>query len=52
MGGTIAGCVKGNKRVCVEEVDYPMLRGVTPEAQYDPANGWFVTSFQTVGFDD
>ncbi|MCJ1415425.1 hypothetical protein MMC32_001757 [Xylographa parallela] len=52
VGGTIAGCVKGNKKVCVEEVDYPMLRGVTPEAQYDPANGWFVTSFQTVGFDD
>ncbi|MCJ1321281.1 hypothetical protein MMC15_006625 [Xylographa vitiligo] len=52
VGGTLAGCVKGNKTVCVEEVDYPMLHGDTPEALYDPANGWFVTSFQTVGFDD
>ncbi|MCJ1411518.1 hypothetical protein MMC19_005608 [Ptychographa xylographoides] len=52
VANTIAGCLKGNKAVCVEEPNYKMLHGTTPIGQYDPANGWFVTSFQTYGFDD
>lgn len=47
VGKTIAGCVMGNKTECVDEPDYAVLHGTTPKAQYNPANGWFVSSFQT-----
>ena len=50
VGTTIAGCLKENKTVCMEEVNYPVLHGVTPDKDYDAANGWFVSSFADAGF--
>ena len=46
-GASIAQCLKGN---CKGEVDYNTLHGTTPLKDYDPANGWDVSSFQTYGF--
>ena len=44
-GKAVAECVKGNRRACTGEKSYPVLRGTTPEAEYDVANGWTVSSF-------
>lgn len=46
-GEEIAGCLKNSS--CGGEVNYEVLHGTTPESQYDTANGWDVTSFQTKG---
>ncbi|MCJ1309385.1 hypothetical protein MMC25_003044 [Agyrium rufum] len=51
-GVQIAGCLKGDKKACAGgmEKSYSTLHGTTPEGQYNLANGWDVTSFQTYGF--
>lgn len=49
VGTLIADCLtKGTN--CTGEVNYPVLLGVTPTSEYNTANGWEVTSFQTNGF--
>lgn len=49
VGEQIADCLtKGTN--CSGEVNYPVLHGVTPTSEFDAANGWEVTSFQTNGF--
>lgn len=48
-GVNIANCLKG-KGNCKGEVNYNVLHGTTPEKDYNLANGWDVTSFQTYGF--
>ena len=45
----IAKCLKGSGG-CKGEVNYKVLHGTTPASDYNPANGWDVTSFQTYGF--
>ncbi|MCJ1371145.1 hypothetical protein MMC20_002360 [Loxospora ochrophaea] len=50
VGREIAACLKGVGANCSREVDYPVLHGTTPVEDYDEANGWMVTSFQTYGF--
>ena len=48
VGEQIADCLtKGTN--CSGEVNYPVLLGVTLTSEYDAANGWEVTSFQTNG---
>lgn len=49
VGGEIADCLTTGTN-CSGEVDYPILHGVTPASEFDAANGWEVTSFQTNGF--
>jgi polyamine oxidase len=49
VGNLIAGCLNrtGN---CPGMENYSMLHGTQQLNQYDEANGWMVTSFQTNGF--
>ena len=53
VGEQIAGCLNGNHTACDggQEKRYQVLHGTTPAKEYDAANGWEVTSFQTYGFD-
>ena len=53
VGSDIAACVgdRANHTACDGEKKYVNLKGTTPEGQYDEANGWDVTSFQTWGFE-
>ena len=44
----IAGCINGNG-TCGGEANYQVLHGTTDASEYNPANGWTVTSFQTNG---
>jgi len=46
-GESVAACVKGR---CASESKYEVLHGTTTQNEYDAANGWEVTSFQTNGF--
>ncbi|EPQ50239.1 flavin-containing polyamine oxidase [Gloeophyllum trabeum ATCC 11539] len=48
VGQAVARCVLGQ---CVPEVHYEDLRGTTQPGDYNPANGWTVSSFLTYGFD-
>lgn len=45
---SIVACLKGN---CTGEVKYETLHGTTDPDEYNAANGWEVTSFQTNGFE-
>ncbi|MCJ1365722.1 hypothetical protein MMC16_004847 [Acarospora aff. strigata] len=45
-GMLIAACLAGN---CTGETKYEVLHGTTDYSEYDLANGWQVTSFQTNG---
>ncbi|KAI9878900.1 MAG: hypothetical protein M1830_010204 [Pleopsidium flavum] len=45
-GLLIADCLAGN---CTSETKYEVLHGTTDYSEYDLANGWQVTSFQTNG---
>ena len=45
-GMQIVNCLQGN---CSGEIDYPVLHGTTDAGEYNAANGWEVTSFQTNG---
>ena len=47
VGESVAACVKGK---CSQERSYEVLHGTTTQQEYDAANGWAVTSFQTNGF--
>ena len=47
VGESIAACLKRN---CSSERNYRVLHGSTKESEYNAANGWEVTSFQTNGF--
>lgn len=60
-GEKIAACVqgKGGKDGCFADTaehggkkgqkHYEVLKGTTTEEEYGAVNGWFVTSFQTIG---
>ena len=50
VGELIAGCVIGGGVNCTAEENYQVLHGTTPVSEYDAANGWEVSSFQTNGF--
>ncbi len=45
-GSLIAGCLAG---YCTGETKYEVLHGTTNYSEFDLANGWQVTSFQTNG---
>ncbi|KAL9100734.1 MAG: hypothetical protein Q9163_003919 [Psora crenata] len=45
----IAECVHNGQGRCDDEVHYEVLRGTTDAREYNAANGWEVTSFQTNG---
>lgn len=47
VGESVAACVKGR---CAGERKYEVLHGTTTRDEYNAANGWEVTSFQTNGF--
>ena len=49
VGETVARLTKGKNTT--QEIHYSTLHGTTPSREYDTANGWEVTSFQTNGFD-
>lgn len=50
VGSTIASCLTGSTRVvCKEENHYRALKGTTVLDAYSPDNGWYNTSFQTIG---
>ena len=49
-GEKIAACLKGNKEgECDNGNVYRLLHGTTGPEEYNAANGWTQTSFQTVG---
>ena len=48
-GIEIADCISSHGANCSGEADYEVLHGTTPASEYDAANGWEVTSFQTNG---
>lgn len=50
-GAQIAGCINGNKTDCNNRKQYDVLHGTTSPDQYNPSNGWLVSSFLTYGFD-
>ncbi len=45
-GLRVAGCLIGN---CTDQTKYEILQGTTDYSEYNIANGWQVTSFQTTG---
>ena len=47
VGQEVAACVQGK---CNPQRKYRYLHGTTAPSEYDLANGWDVTSFQTNGF--
>jgi polyamine oxidase len=49
VGETIAACLTGGCETCSNGKAYSELLGTTALNQYVPENGWFQTSFQTVG---
>lgn len=48
VGNRVASCVKKPQR-CLQEVHYDVLHGTTKASEYNMANGWDVSSFQTIG---
>lgn len=50
VGERIAECLTRGVN-CSGEVNYPLLRGVSPVTEFDAVNGWGVTSFQTNGLE-
>ena len=48
-GKLVAGCLNGTGH-CPGMENYTVLHGTQQTNQYDEANGWMVTSFQTNGF--
>lgn len=50
VGEHIAGCLTSGSN-CSDQVNYPLLRGVSPSTAFDTVNGWEVTSFQTNGLE-
>lgn len=55
VGEQIADCLNGtqqNQDQCGPaggEKNYPVLHGASPAGEFGPTNGWFETSFQTIG---
>ena len=47
VAAAVSACVKGEE--CPDGRRYEVLRGATSPADFDPADGWEVTSFQTNG---
>ena len=49
-GQQIAGYLNGSHTTAVGgEKHYDVLHGTSPFSDYSPVNGWFVSSFQTIG---
>ncbi|KAI9698268.1 MAG: hypothetical protein M1820_007538 [Bogoriella megaspora] len=50
VAGKVAACVnKVHGKDCIVDASHEVLHGTTDEQEYDAANGWMVSSFQTIG---
>jgi len=53
VGNKLAQCITGNQTSCKNTASYEKTRGcATSERNLSPANGWTVSSFQTIGFEE
>ena len=57
MAKTVAACLKKKKKKnsgggdCHDERRYELVKAATGPTDYNPENGWTVSSFQTNGFE-